>query len=244
MRWFASVFARGAWEPETLAVLNAFLDTDTVLLDIGAWIGPVTVLGARKASRVVAYEPDPQAFKVLEANVQLNACTNVSCIAAAVTDQEGVVRLSGGTRGGRFGCSTSTVLLPADELPEAVEVQSHTFDQAVDRLALANGERLFVKMDIEGGEGLAIPASDLMWRTRHATVLLVSLHTRFIGEALANAVVSHLLGHFGYDAARSVSWDAEARRARLTPVTYPLAPDFMGSILFGSRKASFPVGWL
>ena len=67
--------AAGKWEPETFAVLNAHLGPDRDYLDIGAWIGPTVLYGARKARRVVALEPDPVAFRALSWNIELNVCS-------------------------------------------------------------------------------------------------------------------------------------------------------------------------
>ncbi len=55
----------GQWEPETLAVLRDHLDRDHDYLDIGAWIGPTVLYGARKARHVWCFEPDPVAFRHL-----------------------------------------------------------------------------------------------------------------------------------------------------------------------------------
>lgn len=232
------------WEPETLAVLNTFVDTDTVVLDIGAWIGPVTIIAARKASRVIAYEPDPHAFKVLQANVLLNGCTNVSCIAAAITDRDGTALLRGGSGRTKFGCSTSRVPLSSEEHGECIKVPSCRLDQAVERIALSRSEKLFIKMDIEGGEGLAIPTADLAWTSTRPTLLLLSVHASLMGAQLSNRVVRHLINHSGVDQARVISWDTGARRARLTPLEPPLTANFAGSLLFGFGPWSFPTGLL
>jgi FkbM family methyltransferase len=59
--------------------------TDTVV-DIGAHTGVFSVIAARKASkgRVIAVEPDPKNFQVLQRNLQLNNLENVVPVQAAV----------------------------------------------------------------------------------------------------------------------------------------------------------------
>ncbi len=85
----------GTWEPETFAVLDRFLDRAHDYLDIGAWIGPTVLYGARKARHVWCFEPDPEAFRALVWNVELNGLSNVSAFAAALSRDVGVARMAG-----------------------------------------------------------------------------------------------------------------------------------------------------
>lgn len=55
-------------------------------LDLGANVGAFTCLVASRGMRVVAYEPDPGCFAVLEQNVALNGLKNVELVNAAVVD--------------------------------------------------------------------------------------------------------------------------------------------------------------
>src|SRR5271169_2276295 len=62
----------GAWEPETLWLLDRLLTPGVEFYDIGAWIGPTTLFASMKGVRVVAFEPDPVARKALATNLALN----------------------------------------------------------------------------------------------------------------------------------------------------------------------------
>ena len=82
--------AEGIWEPYETALLLACLQPGDVFVDVGANIGyyPViaaTVVGADGA--VLAFEPEPDNFRLLCANLRLNRCGDqVSAFAAGLAD--------------------------------------------------------------------------------------------------------------------------------------------------------------
>src|SRR5262245_2468363 len=49
----------GHWEETTLRFVVAATDKDTTFIDIGAWIGAVSLLAGARAKRVISLEPDP-----------------------------------------------------------------------------------------------------------------------------------------------------------------------------------------
>ncbi len=62
------------------------------VVDIGANIGLHSIIMAKNGWAVTAYEPDPQHYRVLRDNVELNGvCVGMSC--AAVSDHHGMERL-------------------------------------------------------------------------------------------------------------------------------------------------------
>ena len=82
--------AEGIWEPYETALLLACLQPGDVFVDVGANIGyyPViaaTVVGADGA--VLAFEPEPDNFRLLCANLRLNRCGDqVRAFAAGLAD--------------------------------------------------------------------------------------------------------------------------------------------------------------
>ena len=67
------------------------------------------------------------------------------------------------------------------------EVETTTIEQLIETEKLQK-EKIFVKMDIEGGEYELIPTLKALFR-RHAVVLFLSIHTGFLQS------VSHYKGH-------------------------------------------------
>lgn len=89
------LFVNGAFEPHNikgaLELLASHGQTPTMLVDIGANIGPTTIamLGLLPGARAIAMEPDPTNYRLLEQNILANGVANrVSLIHAAAADAE------------------------------------------------------------------------------------------------------------------------------------------------------------
>lgn len=81
-------------ETETQTILS-FVKEDTVMLDIGANMGFYSIRVGQKASagKIIAFEPDPGNFAVLQKNLALNKLTNVTTYNAALSDKKDTMRL-------------------------------------------------------------------------------------------------------------------------------------------------------
>ena len=62
----------GRWEADTLDFIQTYVDDKTTFFDIGAWIGPISLLAGTRGAQVIAVEPDPIAFSELKLNCSLN----------------------------------------------------------------------------------------------------------------------------------------------------------------------------
>src|SRR5690606_19532962 len=142
----------GRWEPDTFAVLRRYLDRETAYADIGGWIGVTPYYAARFAKRVVAVEPDPAAFAILQGIREANGGDG-TLVNAAVAPGHGRAVLHAVKR---WGSSMSTLLAgAARDTGEAVTVATVTLDEV---LAMAGGPNLnkkikiraLIKIDIEG----------------------------------------------------------------------------------------------
>ncbi len=172
-----------AWGAPIMAVMDEFLSEGAraefiapgTFLDIGAWVGPMTLWAALKHDcYVIAVEPDPVAFEQLERNVEANGLQDqVEClqVAASYTD-DGEVGLYPGDK---FGRSHSSMTACCGEKPVYVKAMNAAF------LVSWNQPDL-VKMDIEGGEAIVIPAIGPVMR-QLGIPLLLSLHPGHYGQA-------------------------------------------------------------
>ncbi|GAB4005377.1 hypothetical protein GCM10028808_05050 [Spirosoma migulaei] len=81
-------------ETETQTILS-FVKEDTVMLDIGANMGFYSIRVGQKAKKgkVIAFEPDPGNFAILQKNLALNTLTNVVTYNAALSDKKDTLRL-------------------------------------------------------------------------------------------------------------------------------------------------------
>lgn len=163
----------GDWEPETFDVLRAHLDPERDYLDIGAWIGPTVLFGARRARHIWCFEPDAEAYRHLAWNIALNDLRNVSAFAAALAQGVGVARMA--SFGGEAGDSM-TSLLNAHGAggSDVLTIGWEDFAAAVDLSAVS-----LVKIDIEGAEFDVLP-SLLPWLRAQKPALYLSTHAPFL----------------------------------------------------------------
>lgn len=205
--------AAGAWEPGTLGAVAARVGPGTLFLDLGAWVGPLSLYAAALGARVIAVEADPRALDQLRRNLAANPelAARVTVVPRAVSPDKQPVRL-GARR--KPGDSMSSVLLSGSANTWGVDAVTP------DELAgmVAEGERLLVKLDIEGGEYALLPALTGIL-SRPDAVILVSLHPVILsGTGVADpaaAAMAAMSGLAGF-AAATVEDHAVVARA-LTP---------------------------
>jgi FkbM family methyltransferase len=211
----------GAWEPETFAVLDAHLDRGHDYLDIGAWIGPTVLYGARKSRHVWCFEPDPTAFRALSWNIEMNGLDNVSAFAAALSDGVGIARMAG-FRGER-GDSTTSLLNPDGAAgTDVLTIGWNDFAGSVDL-----GGVSLVKMDIEGAEFDVLPHM-IPWLKAQRPALYLSTHAPFLDPQVRRDRMASLAKALGFYA----NWtDARMQPTGPDQMTRPEALETFGSLL-------------
>ncbi|RLC32114.1 MAG: hypothetical protein DRH32_03305 [Deltaproteobacteria bacterium] len=85
------------WEPYETSLVMKYLKPGSVFLDIGANIGYYAVLASAivgSKGLVIAYEPDPDNYRLLMLNLETNnGFRNAVCFQAAVADYNGIGRI-------------------------------------------------------------------------------------------------------------------------------------------------------
>ncbi|WP_448950281.1 FkbM family methyltransferase [Labrys neptuniae] len=168
----------GSWEPETLACLADLVGPGTLLIDIGGWIGPISLTAAALGAQVLAFEPDPRAFELISANVAANPdlAPRIRLHHAAVSPTPGRVRLGspkkpGDSMGSVLAADTGVALWEADAiLPAKIATMA------------GKAQRIVLKMDVEGAEYRLLP--HLAPLLGPATVGgLIAFHPRLLAKA-------------------------------------------------------------
>lgn len=92
------VITTGSFEPELTKLLKCFSDVDGDVVNIGANIGFYAIFFATqysKARKVIAIEPNPEAFSLLQWNVEANhVASRVDTLRVGISDMGGVVELA------------------------------------------------------------------------------------------------------------------------------------------------------
>lgn len=168
-RAFWDLAAAGSWEPQAVEVVAAMAQAGATLVDIGAWIGPLSLLAAARGARVVAFEPDPVARRELEANLAANPelAGRVEVRAEALASWSGEARLLGGRHG--LGRSLSRLAPDGDVAVACVDAAEVATWPGL-------GDASLIKIDIEGGEYRVVPRLG-PWLRRSEPAVLVSLHS-------------------------------------------------------------------
>lgn len=84
------------WEAYETALTLQHLHPGDVYVDVGANIGYYTLVAAQRVGlegKVIAYEPDTDNFSLLQANVNRNHLSQVSCFNLALSDRNAVGQL-------------------------------------------------------------------------------------------------------------------------------------------------------
>ncbi len=177
----------GTYEPELQAALKHLIPPGSVIYDVGANIGYVSLLLARVAGengKIFAFEALPSNIKQLQRNLELNRMESriVAC-PIAVADKSGqvsfLVHASGGM-GKAVGSAGRDEHYQSEITVESIALDDFVFKQG-------NPPPAVIKMDIEGGEILALPGMKRILDEFHP-LLLMELH----GPESSRAAWQHL----------------------------------------------------
>mgnify|MGYP000109061086 CR=1 FL=1 len=145
----------GEWAQKEIDLLARIIEPGDIVLDIGAFIGTHTLAFSNMVGEngwVLAFEPNPLAYEVLNLNVSQNSLTNVKLFNAAVGGEEKEIQV--GRLPNQYlqnpGSAPLTAILPPAETRTAKIIRSICLDSlVVDRCKL-------IKCDVEGMEGAVL----------------------------------------------------------------------------------------
>ena len=138
------IWMRDVYTPAPLRIR----ETDTVV-DIGANVGVFSVYAGVRATkgRVIAFEPIPQSFALLQANIRGNHLDHVECVNKAIAAASGERRLTVTpipTRSSLYGGP------PNQPVAESIPIRTLSLASILDTYGLSRID--FLKMDCEGAE--------------------------------------------------------------------------------------------
>jgi len=178
---FWDLFCDGRWEAATLKVIDDNLPEGGLLFDIGAWIGPMTLWAAKnRGARVIALEPDPEAYRQLQTNVKENGLEDkVTCLNLAVSPDGEPADL--GMKVPGDSCSSLTQIGKIN-----IKIETITLLQLINE----HGKPDLIKMDIEGGESLLLNNPD---ESIYSIPIIISLHPQWYAP---NTKIEETLKHW------------------------------------------------
>jgi FkbM family methyltransferase len=180
----------GTYEPDLQAAVRELVRPGSILYDVGANIGYVSLLLAKAAGEgghVYAFEALPENAERWCTNIRLNGMdSRLTLTRAAVTRDSGPVHFLVHASGGMGKVAGSAGR--DDRYQSGITVQGLSLDEFV--YTQGNPPPQLVKMDIEGGEVLALPGMPRILAEARPLMLL-ELHgpesSRLAWEALTAA---------------------------------------------------------
>jgi FkbM family methyltransferase len=171
-----------------------------VVLDIGAYIGAFSMRAARSCSRVIAYEPHPENYRMLVANLHLNGLYGkVTPFRQALSERPGRRALYSGD----FFMGFSLYKDWRDKSPKKeVPVECVTLKEILDSNRLSRVDLL--KLDCEGAEYPALMKADSRTLSKIRRIIMEhhvipghprkDIIRRLIGKGFAVRVVKEVPG--------------------------------------------------
>ncbi|UTW57962.1 FkbM family methyltransferase [Kordiimonas sp. SCSIO 12603] len=142
------IYLHGIYEREFLKFLKTNLLKKTLMLDIGANIGNHSIYLSSHFDKVIAFEPNPTAYKMLEEHLEINCINNVDLHKVGLghkdAKQQFIENTSDNLGNSGFSASNSELIGSAQKL------QVKKGDDYIGNLSL--DEINYIKIDVEGME--------------------------------------------------------------------------------------------
>lgn len=181
-------YERRGYEPASTALFRTAATGADVVLDIGAHVGYFSLLGASAApgATVVAVEASPENTEVLRRNVE---AAGVRVVNAAFADAAGTAVIQLTEASDNSGLSGH----PNSPTERTIEVPA----VAAADLDLPDGQRIVVKLDVEGHELAALTGLESVLARFEDVRLLVEMNPKCLTLAgsSADALVDRLRGY-------------------------------------------------
>ena len=170
----------GRYELETQEAIDRLIEPAFICYDLGASIGYLSLLMARKARHVYAFEPAPHAAAELRRQMAVNDFDNFTVAPYPVSDQPRKVTFA--LTDVAYG---SSIVESGTKWP-TIELTTITLDEFV----RANPFPDFIKIDVEGEEGRVLRGAESILARRHARICC-ELHSQQAAEDAQQTLSRH-----------------------------------------------------
>lgn len=214
----------GAYEPQVTRVVASVLPQCSTVVDVGANWGYFTLMAGRLMrpnGRVLALEPDPRMFALLERNVALNTSSQVETLPVAAGGTPGRQTLEGFDEG---AANRGVSRIRAGEQGPTSAPTFSVAAETVDGLIAARGLDAvdLIKVDVEGAEDAVLAGMDRGLSGHRYRRLLIELHpTELAARGISADACCEPLRRAGY---RGWAFDhspAAVRQAAYAPALSP-----------------------
>lgn len=187
---FWTTFENNRYEPDTLDYIRRHLRENDIFIDIGAANGSLVLYAATKGARVLAFEPLPKMFKVLQRNVELNSLLSnqIQLYNSAISHRSGQANFASSSENKIL---TPIVFTNVDKDQEAELFSYMSLSKVLDSLQRTSESNIYIKMDIEGAEYEILKNSEVLNSlSKYKVKMLLAIHPGFIRTTSAGKFAS------------------------------------------------------
>ena len=176
------------WEQFTYNCVEKFSKPNGIFIDIGAWIGPISIYAAALNNKCYAVEPDEVAYNELTTNLKLNnGIKNVICSQIAIFNKDGEICLGSESFGNSNTRVNSECILNPKTLPkDFVTVKCQTLTSFIKNNNINLEEISMIKIDVEGAEVEII--EDSFFKNNLQIPVHLSLHPALFKSKTYNSI--------------------------------------------------------
>jgi len=206
---------RKIYEPFETEIVRQVVKKGDTAIDIGAMIGCYTLVFAKLVGdkgRVFAFEPEIENYKVLKKNININGYKNTKLAYMAVSDIDGEMKLYiHDANLGMHSLGKPTYWKPKG----VVNVKTVQLDTCFSKSCRVD----FLKMDIQGAEGLALKGMERTLRDNKDVKMIIEYSQPDL-EGLGNPVEClKLLKKYGFNIFEIDRWQKNVHSRMLRKIT-------------------------
>ena len=196
---------QGDWEVHALFTetilnnLSKIITPGSTVIDIGAHTGNMSVAYSLFANKVIAFEPNPATYEVLELNSTLNK--NIQPFNCAISDEEGALTFHYSDHGfcnGGFATRTGHGIgVTGHVVP--IDVMAVNFEKFINENEIELGHVSLIKIDAEGHDKDILKTLSHTIET-HRPILITEIYNGLQFNEIADLLDTiHSLGYKAYD---------------------------------------------
>tara|TARA_B100000900_G_scaffold54019_1_gene40067 strand:- start:27 stop:776 length:750 start_codon:yes stop_codon:yes gene_type:complete len=165
---------KGEYGTDEINRISKFIDNQSSILIVGAHIGSLAIPIAKMCSEVVAIEANPNNFKLLQTNIEMNNTSNITAHNIAASEREETIQFQLNTvnSGGSKRVPINNHYMYTYDNPEIIDVSAYSLDTY-----LTNNYFDLVLIDIEGSEYFAMQGmTNILSKTKTLIVEFLPHH--------------------------------------------------------------------
>ena len=165
---------KGEYGIDEINRISKFIDNQSSILIVGAHIGSLAIPIAKMCSEVVAIEANPNNFKLLQTNIEMNNTSNITTHNIAASERDEIIQFQLNTvnSGGSKRVPINNHYMYTYDNPEIIDVPAYSLDTY-----LTNNYFDLVLIDIEGSEYFAMQGmTNILSKTKTLIVEFLPHH--------------------------------------------------------------------